>query len=104
MLPFLSKILTFFSSFTNIFQAGGTTSEAIEILKNSFTIQSNYFEFDPIFNKVFIKIDENGSFGLNTKSTIADVLKIFPYNSSDQNQSSNQRFVSKFQTFYKRTS
>jgi hypothetical protein len=84
-----------YSSFTNIFQAGGTTSEAIEILKNRFTIQSNYFEFDPIFNKVFMKIDENGSFGLNMKSTISDVMKIFPYYQSDQNQSSNLRFITK---------
>lgn len=56
-----------------------------DIYKNqNFTIESKYFEFDPIFNAVFNSISENGVVKVTSNSNIESILKIHPYKSESK--------------------
>jgi hypothetical protein len=68
----------------------GNTPEAIDIQKNLYTIESNFFDFDQIFSKTFIKLSENGVFGINSNNNIPDVLMLFPYYSPNAYSQSNE--------------
>ena len=70
--------------------------ETPEIIMNSFTIESKYFDFDKIFNDAIIEVSTNNLLGVDNNYNIEKVIAKFPYidyqNNYNQNNNDNYSY------------